>query len=79
MPKGVRDPVAVQQVAHRVRATTVLGCDDDNLTEVFWFSARPLLNELGNLAVKQLIRCYPRFEHVVADVADSDPAQDLLC
>ena len=52
MPEGVRDPVAVQQVAHRVRAPAVLGCNDDNLTEVFWFTARPLLNEFSNRAVE---------------------------
>src|SRR5512133_1466777 len=77
--KGVWNAVTVQQLAHRVRAAAVLWGNNDNLAKVRGFAAGPFLDELGNDTVEQLVRGYPRLEYVVADVANGNAPQDLVC
>ena len=76
--ESVRDTVPVHQVAYRVRPPGVLGGDDDNLTEDSPARCVTILHELSNGSVKQLVGRRPGLEYVVADVADSNAAQDLL-
>src|SRR5512133_4227615 len=77
--KSVWDAVPVQQLTHCVRAAAVLGGNNDNLAKVRGFAAGPFLDELGDDTVEQLVRGYPRLEYVVADVANGNAPQDLVC
>jgi hypothetical protein len=69
-PKGMRDPVPAEQMTDSVPAGRAAVRDHDHLAEVGDVPAGPLLDELGNGAMKELVAFDPRLEHVIVDVAD---------
>ena len=72
----VRHPVPREQVAQLEAARRVAVGDDGELPAAGGVRARPLVQELGDRAVEELVRVAPRLEHVVVDVPSRHRAAD---